>query len=150
MQRKGPTPKPMLDRFWGHVDTGERCLMWLAGKNNHGYGWFTTRRGNKELAHRVAWEVANGEPIPSGMFVLHSCDTPACVNPEHLRLGTAADNMRDVRTRRRHPGARKLFCKHGHALDAANTYFRPGGGRDCRACLRRRRSAYQARRMEVA
>jgi hypothetical protein len=53
-----------------------------------------------QLAHRAAWEAAHGE-IPSGLFVLHSCDNRRCVNVEHLRLGTHADNMSDRNQRGR-------------------------------------------------
>ena len=62
------------------------------------------RRGGtdrKVLAHRVSWELANG-PIPENMCILHSCDTPLCVNPEHLFLGTLADNMADKERKGRH------------------------------------------------
>ena len=62
------------------------------------------RRGGtdrKVLAHRVSWEFANG-PIPENMCVLHACDTPLCVNPEHLFLGTLADNMADKEKKGRH------------------------------------------------
>lgn len=70
------------------------CQLWLAGTNRHGYGrvWLD---GGPELAHRVAYEEANG-PIPEGLKVLHKCDVPACVNPNHLKLGSQSDNMADM------------------------------------------------------
>ena len=64
------------------------------------------------LAHRVAWELFRG-PIPDGLFVLHKCDTPACVAVHHLFLGTQLDNIQDRETKRRGNQARGE--QHGFA-----------------------------------
>jgi Autographiviridae endonuclease len=68
------------------------CWLWTAAMFNDGYGAF--RLGKEQRAHRVAYVLANG-PIPAGMSVLHRCDTPLCVRPDHLFIGTQADNIRD-------------------------------------------------------
>jgi hypothetical protein len=81
------------ERFESKVDRTGDCHVWTAYKNQDGYGKFKFD-GRMVNAHRVAWSLVNGE-IPPGMHVLHSCDNPGCVNPEHLFLGTHQDNMDD-------------------------------------------------------
>lgn len=70
------------------------CWIWTGVLDGHDYGkmWF---RGGIEKAHRIAWQLFNGR-IPDGAWVLHRCDTPACVNPSHLFLGDRVANMRDM------------------------------------------------------
>lgn len=86
--------------------------MWQASPGPTGYGQFFIRRGMPpQKAHRVAWTLSRG-PLPSDINVLHSCDTPGCVNPAHLFLGTHADNVADKERKGRgmkggtHPQAR--------------------------------------------
>lgn len=76
------------DPFWLLVKMGDDCWEWQGGLNGKGYGRF---KGGG--AHRHSWRITNGEP--GAMFVCHRCDTPACVRPDHLFLGTALDNNRD-------------------------------------------------------
>lgn len=102
-------------RFWAKVDRREEGECWLwAGSKVRGYGqiWRSNSRATV-LAHRLSYEIAYGAPS-GGMLVCHRCDTPACVNPAHLFLGTPLDNMNDkmakgrlrVGTGDRHPKAK--------------------------------------------
>lgn len=70
-----------------------QCVIWEGAKLKGGYG-VTTYEGRTQTAHRVAYKRVHGE-IPVGMVIMHSCDNPACVNPEHLSLGTQSQNRKD-------------------------------------------------------
>lgn len=121
-------------RFWEKVDQRgpDECWLWTAGCFTDGYGSF--RLGGRSLrAHRVSYEVSTG-PIPEGLVVMHSCDTPLCVNPAHLSVGTVGDNSRDMVSKKRHRNSRKDACVRGHEFTSATTYIRPNGSRECRVC----------------
>lgn len=70
------------------------CILWSGAVGTDGYGVISLGRGRLARAHRVAYEQING-PIRDGLCVLHRCDTPLCVNPDHLWLGTRTDNSND-------------------------------------------------------
>jgi len=131
--RKPRPPTPIDPRFWAKVDKTGDCWIWTAAaakRRNATYGhiWDSTIR-KVDRAHRVSWRLAYG-PIPPGMQVLHRCDTPLCVRPDHLFLGTQIDNIADMdrKGRRRNlfgddhparrPGAR-IGERNGRALLSA-------------------------------
>lgn len=123
-------------RFWSKVDKRgpDDCWPWRAGCA-YGYGKFTAR-SKAYRAHRVSYSLANGG-IQSDMLVCHRCDNPSCVNPNHLFLGTDADNSRDMATKGRAAkgagnAAAKLSAADVYALRAAYA-----GGAPQRALARR-------------
>jgi hypothetical protein len=71
------------------------CLIWTGQRTRDGYGVIGIGRGKQYRVHRIAWEVCYGA-IPDGLLVCHKCDTPLCVNIDHLFLGTAKDNVHDM------------------------------------------------------
>jgi hypothetical protein len=95
-------PRPLTDvnitsksirNFWKKVVKQPGCWRWNAHKMKKGYGRVSVL-GVKILAHRFSWMIHYGK-IPNGMGVLHRCDNPECVRPDHLFIGTVMDNIRD-------------------------------------------------------
>lgn len=93
-------PNDLMGRFLASIEKTDTCWLWRKGiSSTTGYGCLSIR-SRTETAHRLAYRLFKGE-IPVDKWVLHTCDVRSCVNPDHLYLGTHADNMRDVRERRR-------------------------------------------------
>ena len=87
--------KTIEERFWAKVKKTKQCWIWTGSRGNRGYGRFRMDKDDYWNAHRVTWAITFG-PIPDGLQVLHHCDNPACVRPDHLFLGTQSDNVRDM------------------------------------------------------
>lgn len=105
--------KSFLDRFnekWV-PDPNTGCWLWTGNSNKKGYGSLRDLERKMWLAHRASWHLFNG-PIAKGkgyhgLCVLHKCDTPSCVNPKHLFLGTNQDNINDMINKNR----KKIYSK---------------------------------------
>lgn len=80
-------------KFFSKIKLVNKCLVWTGIKSSDGYGLINIGRPTYS-AHRFAWTLRNGK-IPKGLCVLHKCDNPACVKPNHLWLGTQLDNIAD-------------------------------------------------------
>jgi hypothetical protein len=118
------------------LDKSGECWLWLGQRHKRdGYGLIKGTTNQPLRAHRVFYTIFNGE-IPEGMVVCHSCDTPACVNPDHLWVGTHADNQRDKTQKGRHPNTLKTHCKRGHELSGKNLYINTKKQRCCRTCIK--------------
>lgn len=122
--------------FWTKVRKTDSCWEWTAARGwnngvpNSGYGQYNVHRKGV-YAHRYAWEITNG-PIPEKTLVLHKCDNPICVRPDHLFLGTHNDNMADMtmkgrRSRVGSPGLSnpraKLTKEQADAIRLKHLYF---------------------------
>lgn len=124
------------------------CWLWFGATDSSGYG--SIRLNGKTFgAHRASWICYKGQ-IPEGLLILHRCDVPCCINPNHLFLGTDQDNAFDkVRKGRASStsgmaykkGFRKKFCKQGHPRTPDNVMISNSGCLTCKRVSQRRRIA---------
>ena len=140
------------ERFLVKVDkniSNRGCWTWMASKNKKGYGQFMVW-GKPHLAHRVAYILFIGD-IVDNLFVLHDCDNPGCVNPNHLHLGTNSDNMQECSRRGRHwcRGYTITHCPKGHEYSKENTSFWKNH-RSCLTCHRERQRVYILKKKQRA
>lgn len=126
------------------------CWEWIGSKDVYGYGRIY-RAPRTIKAHRLSYQLFKG-PLDHRLFILHSCDNPGCVNPEHLRLGTQKDNVTDMIKRGRNTRTKafseRSHCNKGHELTDDNVYFRPDGrdkARGCKKCKSIAMKNYHAR-----
>lgn len=121
------TVVPLEDRLWKKVVKTETCWLFKGRRNAKGYGRLAINQGKggpEIYAHRLSWQLHGGE-LPEGKQLCHRCDTPNCVNPAHLYVGTMSDNMRDKITRGRVPKGRK----HWYHRIAPTGFRNPTSGR---------------------
>lgn len=119
------------DEFFNKCEKSETgCWLWKFAKTSAGYGKLTYKY-RAWLAHRLSYYFTHGI---INNFILHSCDTPACINPDHLRDGTQKDNMDDVKLRNRRVYIPSSFCKSGlHEMTQDNSYYYKGH-KMCKTC----------------
>lgn len=122
-----------MERFWSKVQKSDTCWLWTARVGTNGYGQFKLD-GKTVPAHRVSLTLMGVELTRSDV-VMHACDTPLCVNPSHLSVGTHKENSDDKWAKGR--GHTVSECPHGHVYDEVNTYLY-NGKKHCRKCRNER------------
>ncbi len=117
------------------------CTPWLGRPSDaKGYGRIARSDGSRVMAHRYAWERANGRPVPDDLEIDHLCRNRACVNPAHLEAVSHLVNMR------RGERARKTHCPYGHELPRPLAESDPAMQvRDCATCVNRRTREWKRR-----
>ena len=146
----------VMERFLAKINKTDTCWLWKGSKSSKGYGSININNAFMS-AHRLSFMLFKGE-IKNGLWVLHKCDTPACVNPEHLFLGNAKDNAIDMTNKNRgnvifKNNHNKTHCKNGHEFTEENIYYygsktRPHRG--CKICVKSRSvEAFKKRKMFV-
>ena len=130
--RREELKKRIMDHSVPEPNTG--CWLWTMSTDRDGYG--STKLGQKSWrANRLSYFLFKGEM--GDRLVCHKCDTPQCVNPDHLYLGTNRDNNIDAVIRRRHHKVANTHCPSGHAFTPENTTITKsgfGGWRRCKTC----------------
>ena len=142
---KAIDPRELFERHYT-PEPNSGCWLWLGNIDKAGYGRFAIRRHNIG-PHRFSLQIATREE-GADLHACHRCDTPSCVNPEHLFWATQSENLLDARDKKRlRPhNLLKSHCPRGHPYDDQNTYVYKDGRRDCRICAAISRTRYKEKR----
>lgn len=135
-----------LGQLLGRCVPQGKCLIWTGCLHHtRGYG-STSVFGKFMAAHRAVW-LLSGRKIPEGLVLCHKCDNRACVNIDHLFLGTQKDNMTDCAKKGRLAVQKRMYCPRGHPYAGFNLVMKKGGKlRLCRICTNDRARKYRAKR----
>lgn len=122
------------------------CLEWFRCRNNRGYGQMNINH-KRYLTHRISYFLFNGD-FDQNLKIMHSCDNPRCINPTHLKVGTQADNMMDMKLKGRHALSKMTHCKRNHEFkEGSYTVFR--GSRRCKECLRITKARHELKKGRI-
>lgn len=146
----------LRERFYARVspEPNSGCWLWAGGYFVSGYGSFHDRHTAERRrwrAHRLSYVIHFGPIVPDELYVLHRCDTPGCVNPDHLFLGTQQDNIADcyskgrARERPRGVGALGLNCRKCRRLKVGDNALLQDNSLRCRHCYRAAKARRAAR-----
>lgn len=124
---------PLIDKLISKTTTQGDCIIFLGQKSRTGYGKLRIH-GKLKSAHRIMYEIHHGE-ITSGFVVMHKCDNPSCINIEHLRLGSQAENIKDMHEKNRavfnrginHPGAKLTLLEANQIKATYKSHDRKNG-----------------------
>ena len=119
---------------WPHVR--KSCLEWQGLLDKDGYGRVKVNNTDSRV-HRAFYEIWHGVKLRTDEVLLHECDNPRCFAPHHLKIGSQADNIRDMDEKGRRVSANTsvTHCPYGHEYTAGNTVVYKDGKRRCRACM---------------
>ena len=132
--------KSQTHRFWDRVNKTDKCWIWQGSKTTLGYGnvylgGYSEGKHKTMYAHRYSFELAYGY-LPE--VVMHKCDNPPCVNPDHLEAGNRDTNNKDMIAKGRHGHQKRVECRRGHPY-TDGSYYQYGNRRLCKQCISERK-----------